>query len=255
MKVSDLISLVDSRFPLSKALEWDNCGLQVGDPGCEVKGILVSLDVSLEVVEEAVRNGCNVVVSHHPLIFRGVKRIDLSENLGSIIRACIVNKLSILSFHTNVDVAEGGLADEVCSLLGLNVISSLCEDGIGRICEADFGSIEELVERVRSSLGIPHPLAVVRGRPSAIRRVAVCPGSGGDLISRVVELGVDCFITGDVKYHQAQVASGRVWVVDATHYFTERPFISLMGRFLGEAGLRVIASKVDGNPFSYMGGE
>ena len=254
MKVRELLELVDEAFPLSLALEWDNSGMQVGDPEDEVKRVLVCLDVNGDVVDEALRSGCNVIVSHHPLIFRGIKSLRRDDPLGSILFKLVEYGISVLSFHTNVDAAEGGLADFVAHLLGLEVEEPLTKEGIGRVCRGNFYSIDELVERVKGVLGKDVPFRLVEGPSGPIEKVAVCPGSGGDLIGEALSKGVQCYITGDVKYHAAQEAMGRMWVVDAGHYHTELPFCRLMASFLKEKGLDCVVAESQKNPFRYTGG-
>lgn len=246
MKVHQLIQLVDSHFPLSNALEWDNCGLQVGDPNAEVGKVLVCLDIGMETLEEAKEEGCNTVVSHHPLIFRGLKSIDTSTSTGSIIKEAIKNGINILSFHTNVDASEGGLAWFVANLLGLEVEGPLTEEGVGVIARART-TVEELLHRVQERLN-PSTLRITKGATDKVDRVAVCPGSGGDLIKAAISKGAQCYITGDVKYHQAREAEGLIWVIDAGHHATELPFIGLMKQTLEAEGLEVVPSSKDRDP-------
>ncbi len=254
MKVRELLELVDEAFPLSLALDWDNSGMQVGDPEDEVGRVLVCLDVSGDVVAEALKFGCNVIVSHHPLIFRGIRSLRRDETLGRILFRLVESGISVLSFHTNVDAAEGGLADFVAHLLGLEVEGPLTSEGIGRVCRGSFSNIDELVEKIKGALGKDVPLRLVEGPFAPIERVAVCPGSGGDLIGEAFSKGVQCYITGDVKYHAAQEALGRMWVVDAGHYHTELPFCSLMASFLEDRGLDCVVAESQKNPFRYTGG-
>ncbi|BAT72528.1 conserved hypothetical protein [Thermosulfidibacter takaii ABI70S6] len=255
MRVKNLIELVDRYFPLNIAMEWDNCGLQVGNPLTEVRKVLLCLDVSLDTVREAIQKRCDVIVSHHPLIFKGLKNVDFSQSLGQILYLCAKENISILSFHTNVDAAEGGMADYIASKLGLKTLESLDETGIGKVGYTQPIDIKLLIEKVCHTLQVPASyLRVVEGRNNTIRKVAICPGSGGDLIKKAFEKGADCYITGDVKYHQAQEAYGSIWVIDAGHYYTEKPFCELMKGILEKEGLSCEISEVSTNPFTNVGG-
>jgi dinuclear metal center YbgI/SA1388 family protein len=255
MTVERLLEIVDKHFPLALAMDWDNCGLQIGNPSAEVKKILLCLDVSLETVKEALQKGCNAIVSHHPLFFKEMKRIDFSQPIGEIVLLCARENISILSFHTNVDAAEGGLADYVASKLDLTCSEPLEESGIGRICSTDPVDIDLLIEKVCNALQISgSQLRLIKGAKKTLQKIALCPGSGGDLIKKALEIKADCYITGDVKFHQAQEAFGKMWVIDAGHYHTEKLFCELMRGVLEKEGLTCVISETNTNPFIETGG-
>ncbi len=250
MRVKEVEELVFSVFPAHHTLEWDNCGLQVGDPEDKVERVLISLDVSHDTLSEAKALGCNLIVSHHPLLFRATKRIDASNPTGGLILKCARLGVSVLSFHTNVDAAPGGLADELCRILKVENPRPLTPEGIGRIGNVPPTEPEELVELVLERLGLDGA-QTVKGAEGPVERVAVCPGSGGDLMEVAISAEAQFYITGDVKYHQAQEAAGRLWVLDAQHFHTELPFCRLMKRVLEEAGITCFTSKAQTSPFTY----
>ncbi len=255
MDVAQLLQLINSHFPLHLALDWDNCGLQVGNPHQKIDRVLISLDISIQTVEEALNKGCNTIISHHPLLFRGIKRIDTTSPLGAIIEKALTHKIAILSFHTNVDVAEDGLADKLATLLDLTPEAPLEEGGLGRVCSCKPVSIQNFIDLVCERLEVEKSeLRIVEGNSEVITKVALCPGSGGDLIPKAIQNSAQCYITGDVKYHQAQEALGKIWVIDAGHYHTEKIFCRLIKEVLEKHGVACEISRLQTNPFTYMGG-
>ncbi len=232
MKLRELISHLDSIFPFQLALEWDNSGLQVGDPEQEIQRILITLDITEDTIEEAKEKGCQLILSHHPLIFRGIKSIDASDPAGGLIFKCIKYGISVVSMHTNVDAAPNGLARKVAEMLEIEVEEPLTPEGIGVVGRTAPLRFEDLLERVKGRLKTTP--RIVEGKHPFIEKVALCPGSGGDLIDEAMRKGVHCYITGDIKYHQAQKAHGNMWIIDAGHFATEYPFCELIKERLRE---------------------
>ncbi|NPA15916.1 MAG: Nif3-like dinuclear metal center hexameric protein [Deferribacteres bacterium] len=253
MKVSEVITLIDRYFPLSKALPWDNSGLQIGSWEKVVSRVLVCLDIDREVAKEASSFKADLIITHHPLFMKNVKCICPENNLGWIAAYLIKKNMALASFHTNVDVASGGLADYVGSLLGLSEMKPLTEEGLGRVGHLiQPTSVKTFVKKVKEALHIDQPVKVTAAGKK-ISTVAICPGSGGDLIDEAIRSGADCFVTGDIKYHQAFNSKGLITLIDAGHYHTELPFCSLIASILErETGLEVKISERQKNPFQCM---
>ncbi len=253
MKVSDVISVVDKYFPLSKALPWDNTGLQIGSPDKFVSKVLISLDIDRKVAKEAASFKADLIITHHPFFMKEIKQLNPESDLGWVLSYLLKKNIALVSFHTNVDVSPGGLAEYLGNLLGLTDMKPITEEGIGRVgFLSDPVDSRTFVKYVKKALEINIPLRVTPARKK-ISKVAVCPGSGGDLIDKVIELKADCYVTGDIKYHQAYRAKGIMTLIDAGHYHTEYPFCLLIASILKrETYLEVKISESQGNPFQCM---
>ncbi len=227
-RISEIIATIEELAPLSLQEVWDNCGVQVGyNLDAECSGALLCLDVTLESVELAIESGLNLLISHHPLTIEGVRNFTNSSEVGRIIQRAIASGITIYSAHTSLDSCSGGLNDFLASALSLSSIEVLepaptCpEVGLGRIGTlVEECSAEELAQRVKSVLSAPAVKFSDGGR--AIRRVALCSGSGGSLIPRVKALGVDAYICSDLKYHNfADMAVSGITLVDVGHFESE----------------------------------
>jgi len=224
-----IIKDLDEVSPLALAEEWDNSGLQVGSGNQIIKKILVALDPSLDAVKKASSIDAQLLVTHHPLIFKALSCIDTGVYPGNVINEAIKNNISIVAFHTNLDLSRTGLNNILAEILGLNNIDVLDPgphgdgSGLGKI-----GNLPEAVnflsytKRVKDLLGI-QTLRVSGSDNSLIKRVAVVGGSGGDMIKIAAKKGADLLITGDIGHHDALTAeSCGVNIIDAGHFNTER---------------------------------
>ena len=227
MTLEEVLSHLDRIAPFSLALPWDNSGIQVGDPLQEVTGALLALEPTSTVVKEALSQRVQLIVTHHPLIFSPLKGLLLHQYPGSLISSLVKEGLALVAMHTNWDVAPGGLSDALAQKLDLEVDAVLepfpqGEGGIGRV-----GSLPQPVRLVvlaqKLMEELPAPWARVVGDPErTVERVAVCPGSGGDLWPRARDLGAQALITGDIKHHQAREASEEGFaLLDLGHFATE----------------------------------
>lgn len=368
-KLKDITDLIDDFAPQNLAFQWDNVGLQVGDYNHDVKKILLSLDITEKIIEEAIDNNCQLVISHHPLLFNGINSITCQDRIGRIIIKAIKNGLAIFSAHTNLDIVKGGLNDLLAEKLGLidtenldkvkdeefyklvvyipenhflKVKNAILEAGAGKIGNYSYSSFStkgegtfkplvnsnpyigkegeiSRVKEVRFETIIPahlknkiirvildvHPyeevaydlyplinnlksyglgrigrleaentlaefvplikkqlnlssIKVVGSHDKKIRKVALCSGSGADLIKKAKLAGADLYITSDVKYHEAQLAEElELALVDAGHYETEIIVKELLRGYLKdkteEVGLEVeiLESQIDTNPWNY----
>lgn len=152
MKVSQLSDLLDRMYPFALAEEWDNVGLLVGNPRAQVTGVMLAVDSRLDVLEEAKETGCNVVVVHHPPIFRPIRRIHATEEQGELLAYCLKNDLSVIALHTNLDSAEGGLNDTLCELLELQKVRPLVDSGRDRFFKLAAFVPEEALDEVREAV-------------------------------------------------------------------------------------------------------
>ena len=230
ISVKDIVKIMSEMAPARLAEEWDNVGLQVGRNDKEVKVILCALDFSAEVLEQAAQLHADIVVTHHPAIFRGIKQLTDLDWRSALLLEAARKDIAVYSAHTNLDSVAGGVNDVLANLLDLENVEGLSgEDmleGIGRI-----GVLKEsldltvFAEKVKNVLKLKYVIAVPAGRK--VHKVAVCGGSGMDYLDYAVQAGADTYVTGDVKYHDAQDAQGkRINLIDAGHQGTELPVVN-----------------------------
>ena len=231
ISLKQLCNIVNEMAPCYLAEEWDNVGLLVGRTEKEVKVVLCALDFSAEVLEQAKKNHADIVITHHPVIFRGIRRLTDGDWRNALLMDAVRNDIAVYSAHTNLDSAVGGVNDVLAGLLELENVEGLngSEDsveGIGRIgLLKEPVAFETFVKNVKRVLKLEHVTAVPAGRP--VRKVAVCGGSGMDFLNNAVQAGADTYITGDVKYHEAQEALGKnINLIDGTHQATELPVVN-----------------------------
>ena len=232
ISVKDVSQLLDEMAPPRLAEEWDNVGLLVGRTEKEIKVILCALDFSAEVLEQAKKCHADIIVTHHPAIFRGIKQLTDSDWRNALLMEAVCSDIAVYSAHTNLDSAAGGVNDVLAGLLDLQNIEGLAGDdsleGIGRIgILKEAVELKAFAEKVKRALKLKHVTVVSANRP--VYKVAVCGGSGMDFLDRAAQAGADTYVTGDVKYHEAQEALGRhINLIDATHQGTELPVVNEM---------------------------
>ena len=230
--VADVIHrLAPRRF----AEEWDNPGLLIGEPLTEVKKIFVCLDVLDKNISQAIELDAQLIVAHHPLIFRAIKNVRFDLPLGNKISRLIKNNLAVFAAHTNLDSAEGGVNDVLAKKIGLVDVKLLGEEefSMGRLglLEEPMTALE-FAQHVKKSLNADNVRLVDAGN-FLIGKVGVCGGAGADFIQKAKFFGAQAFVTGDVKYHEAQAAvENEIHVVDAGHFATEFPIVHELAEYL-----------------------
>lgn len=362
-KVGDWLAVLDRLYPTSWAQEWDSTGFQVGDTSWDADRVLVALDPTAEVIGEASSRRCGLLITHHPLLFRPLQKLDLGDPVAGAAGAAISSHVAVAACHTNADVARPGVSDALADVLGIDVTGVLHETSAGeqvklvtfvppeatvKVIDAvansgggvigeythcsfrirgtgtffpserahpavgDRGTLNE-VEEDRLEIVVPrerlgaavealvavhpyeepaydvYPLVSAGGAglgrigslpdprtaeelahlceerlssrvrlagdsSKRVQSIAVCGGSGAPLISDALKAGVDAYITGDVKHHQAlDAASSGLVVIDAGHHGTEWPFVPVLAAQLSEAGAHlggeVLVSETRTDPF------
>jgi len=249
----EVLRVLEGLAPRGLAEPWDNPGLQVGDPDRRIIGILVSLDPTLAAVREALGRSAQLLITHHPLIFQPITSLDMGSFPGDVIGEAVRGGVSVVSLHTNLDSAEGGINDILAELLHLRdveVLEKKSGDGMAhQVIPAEantettgLGRVGNLPEpvptsimktKVMEALGSKSPLRQIGDAKEMVRRVAVVGGAGGSLVGRAVERGADILVTGDVTYHQAleAVRLGLV-VIDGGHFLTERSAMRVFAKRL-----------------------
>ena len=229
MIVKDFMGFFDKIAPAALKESYDNVGLMVGDEKKEVKKVLFALDATKEVIEEAIVNRVDLIITHHPLIFRKPNRIIKGDLLGDKIIKLIQNDISLYSAHTNLDTVCGGINDTIVKILGFKNsklidkanLLGYDDSGIGRIVKLDKSmNIKDVIILVKEKLQISN-LRVALGNDN-VSKIAIINGSGQDYFSKALRLGADCIITGDTTYHYvSDYKEMGVSIIDAGHFNTE----------------------------------
>ena len=259
MKINNLVEILEKLAPTSLAEEWDNPGLLVGERNAEVKKVLVALDATDEVIDEAVNMNADVIVTHHPMIFGSLKKVNDDTALGRRIIKLIKNGVAHYAMHTNLDIAFGGVNDELAKILELKnigILSVSCEqngepNGLGRYGETDEMSLAEFALKVKEKLGLD-AVRFVGDETKKVSRVGLCTGAGISFMGDAVKKGCDVYVTSDIKYHESQKAlEDGIALVDATHYGSENIIVSVISNYLKEnaEGIEIFESKVNGQVF------
>ncbi|MCI8656143.1 MAG: Nif3-like dinuclear metal center hexameric protein [Oscillospiraceae bacterium] len=232
--VHDIESALYALAPKALAAEWDNVGLLAGSADREVRSVLVALDITEPVVEEAERMGADLIVSHHPVIFHPVKSITDRDPSGRLLIRLVRSGTGAVCMHTNLDAAQGGVNDALASALGLQDAAPAAEGGIARIGTLpEAMALPGFLARVKNALR-PNGLRYVDGgRP--IRKVAAGGGACGDFLWEAAALGCDAFVTADLKYnHFLDAGVLGLTVIDAGHFPTEDVVCPMVVRYLRE---------------------
>ncbi|MCI8400761.1 MAG: Nif3-like dinuclear metal center hexameric protein [Lachnospiraceae bacterium] len=243
MECREILEVLNRLADVSWACEWDNVGLLAGRRDKEVHRVTVALDADDRAVKEALQNGSDLLVTHHPLLFAPVKRITDESAAGRRLLTILRHDLCVISMHTNFDAAPGGMADLAADRLGLlrrSVLSVTgrredAEYGIGVIGEAPAGDmrLEQLCARVKEAFGLDTVQLYAPEGAGPVRRIALCPGSGKDEIGPALTAGAQVLVTGDITYHYAQDAVEEgLAVIDAGHYGLEHIFIPFIKAYL-----------------------
>lgn len=248
MKCSEIIAFLRELAPESCACDWDNPGLLAGRMEKEVKTVYIALDATDRVVEEAAACGADLLLTHHPLIFRPVKQMNDQNFITRRLLRLIQADISYYAMHTNFDAAPGCMADLAARRLGmrdcqpLELLGHLPVEGQEPVAygigKAGFlekpVTVRELAVRVREAFGLP--FALVYGQElldQPVSRVSVCPGSGGSEIEAALAQGAQALVTGDISHHQGIDAAARgMAVIDGGHYGLEHIFVSHMAQVL-----------------------
>jgi dinuclear metal center YbgI/SA1388 family protein len=229
MTVKDILNCITEVAPLHWQESYDNAGLQVGDLNAETRKALIALDVTEELVDEAVVKNCDLIISHHPLIFHGLKHLTPQTYIERVVMKAIKHDIAIISMHTNLDNSFQGVSRVLAEKLGLKNLhilqpltteSDLC--GAGMIGEFEIAMEEiDFLSLVADTIGascLRH--SALTGRK--IQKVALCGGSGVPFMADAMRCGADAYLTADIKYHDFFVPEGNILLVDGGHFETEQ---------------------------------
>jgi len=247
--------------PLPLQESWDNAGLQIGLTEAEVSGALLCLDVNEAIVDEAIAKGCNIIVSHHPLLFHGLKSISNGDTVQRTVVKAIKNNIAVVSMHTNMDNARGGVNFKIAEKMGLQGVGFFAEKSVGGI-EAGGGVIghfsepmaaDDFVIAVKRWFDVECALCnQLLRRP--ISRVAICGGAGDFLLDEAIAAGADAFVTGEMHYHVYFGHEQQIQICVIGHYQSEQYTNEIFKSIIGEAcpGLPTFLAETSTNPIIYL---
>ena len=230
-KVKDVTQVIEEFAPLSIQEKWDNSGLCIGSPDAPVSSVLFGLDCTPELVDEAIECGADMIVTHHPLIFSGLKKISPDDMVGEAVFKAIKAGISIYAAHTNADKVIAGVSGAMAAKLGLQNVEILSEDGegiglgvVGDLVEPM--TAQQMVEMVKDRFALK---TVKASKPvdGMITRVAMCGGSGGSLIGAAKAAGAQLYISGDISYHNFFTSEGFM-LMDIGHYESEIEIVDIL---------------------------
>ena len=261
MKIKEVLSALERFAPLPLQESWDNAGLQVGLTETEVSGALLCLDVTEKIVEEAIQKGCNLIVSHHPLLFRGLKTISDLTDVQRTVMKTIKNGICVISMHTNMDNAKGGVNFKIAEKLGLHDVrffASKTVEGV-EVGSGVIGTLsgamaaDDFVVAVKKAFDVECAMCnELLRRP--VQKVAICGGAGDFLLDEALKAGADAFITGEMHYHQYFGYEQRIQICVIGHYQSEQ-FTSEIFREIIERecpGIRTEIAEISTNPILYL---
>ncbi|MFI3317982.1 MAG: Nif3-like dinuclear metal center hexameric protein [Rikenellaceae bacterium] len=257
--VSDITDMIEAFAPLSLQASYDNSGLVVGNPAMAVSGVLLAVDVSEAVVEEAIAQGANMIITHHPIIFSPIKRFNSRGYVERSVELAIRHSVALYAAHTNLDSVMGGMSwivGQRLSLKNMSILEPTAES-------AGFGVVGELEQPVPTLEYIDFVARELQCRvvrhseivAPELSRVAICTGSGGSLMEAVRVSGADIYITGDLKYNDFMSPSGGFTVVDVGHYESEYCANDILYDILSKKmfNFAVRKSEASSNPVCYRG--
>ncbi|MBP3767470.1 MAG: Nif3-like dinuclear metal center hexameric protein [Prevotella sp.] len=280
MKIKEVLSALERFAPLPLQESWDNAGLQVGLTETEVSGALLCLDVNEQIVDEAMRKGCNLIVSHHPLLFRGLKQVSGSNYVQRTVMKAIKNDVCVVSMHTNMDNAWGGVNFKIAEKMGAKPIahkaSTTAPEGDTNVCrqgnEAPSGDERGAVKIPMVLAELPQPMAardfvqMVKERfgvacaqcnellQRPVRKVAICGGAGDFMLPDALAAGADAFVTGEMHYHVFFDYEQKLQICVIGHYqseqFTSEVFRDIIHRECPE--VRTEIAETNTNPIKYL---
>ena len=261
MKIREIIGALEHFAPLSLQDSYDNAGLQIGlTVEAESSGVLLCLDVTEEVIDEAKEKGCDLIVSHHPLMFRPPKRIAGEDFVQRCIIKAIQNDVNIYSSHTNLDNAPGGVNYKIADKLALKNILPLCPkpemEGAG---SGIVGMLPEPMDREDFIVLVKETFDADSVRFNSwtgetVSKVAVCGGAGAFLIPDAISQQADAFITGEIGYHRFFGFDDSIQLMEIGHYESEQYTIELLESVIRSAApeLRIEKTEIETNPINYL---
>ncbi len=258
--VGKIADLIESFAPKSLQESYDNAGLQVGDPQMPVTAVMLCLDFTEDILNEAIERGCNMIISHHPLLFRGLKEITGADPIQRMVIKAIQANIALYSAHTNLDSATDGVSFEMSRMLGMTNVGVLqptapgANTGLGVIGEIAPTPKMEFLRTVKEIFNVK-ALRYSEFTPKlVIKRVALCGGAGASLIENAIVQKADAMITGDVKYHDFTGFGHEILIADIGHYESELCACQIFSRIIRDRyeELPIYFASKERNPISVL---
>ena len=266
MKIREITDAIEQYAPVRLQEEWDNAGIQVGDPDADITGVLLCTDATEAVVAEAIERGFNLVIAHHPLIFRGLKKIMGRTPVERAVAMAIKHDITIYSAHTNMDSAWQGVSFRMADKIGMTNVQFLDDNrvdpygeqlstsaGCGVIGDIEPMAAREVMKRVKEAFEVGAVRYSGYG-DRIVTRVALCGGAGGFLLDKAVAMGAQLYVTADMRYHDFLDNAQRIVVADIGHYesehFTKEIFLEIIQK--KNPTFAVAFSKSETNQVNYL---
>ncbi len=257
VKIKEVLSALERFAPLPLQESWDNAGLQVGLTETEVSGALLCLDVNEQIVDEAIRKDCNLIVSHHPLLFRGLKQVGGTDYVQRCVIKAIKNDICVVSMHTNMDNALDGVNFKMAEKMGAKPLNAeLAED---EKCPMVVAELDEpttpadFVQMLKRVFGVACVMCnELLHRP--IRKVAICGGAGDFMLPDAVKAGADAFVTGEMHYHVYFDHEQKIQICVIGHYQSEQFTCEIFRDIIQKEcpGVRTEIAETNTNPIIYL---
>ena len=260
MKIRTIISALESAAPLSLQENYDNSGLQVGDPDCDADSALICVDVTEDVVQEAVERRSGLIISHHPPLFRPLHQLSCSTYVERAVVSAVRNNIAIYSCHTNLDAAPEGMSVMLGSMLGLGNMVPLQPSpllpgaGMGVVGQlASDMTLMDFLCHVKQSLGLSC-IRYSRPNTDTIRRAALCTGAGASLMQAAKQYGADIYLSSDFKYNNFLDADRDLIIADIGHFESEYCAINLIYEIIRKkiTNFALYKSERSFNPVNYL---
>lgn len=254
-KLSDLIRFSESRWPLGFAADWDNPGLAIGDRESRLTRVLLAVDVTSEVIEEAVLGQFDLVFTHHPFIFRGLKTLSSEQSKGRVATTCIRNNIALYSAHTNADFCAGGVSETLAVTLGLKNLRPLTTAGEGVVGELATTTLLDFARFAARALPSCAQGLLVQGNPEKpISTVGLVAGAGDSYLDSASDL--DLFITSDLRHHPAgdfAERAGEVALMNIPHFSAEWPWLNQAALELKNQfpSVEFVVSEINTDPWNF----
>lgn len=258
-KITDIAASIETYAPLSLQESYDNSGLQIGDPGKAVTKILVCLSLTEDILQEAISKQCQLVVTHHPLLFKGLKRITPFTPEERMVITALAHGIAIYSAHTNLDITSGGVSTELALQLGMKnitpLLSKASDTGLGIIGEMPRPvPALEFLRMVKNTLRVKAVRYAAHAPAIVINKVAICGGSGASMIKDAISAGADAYVSGDFKYHDFDTYGTYLLLTDVGHFESELIARNLLARIIKEnfPEVTVMISESETNPIEIL---